>query len=72
MAEPINLASGLLAFATLATLALQSTLSLYDLVKSFRSPPRRVRDLLQDLEALTITLSTKLYHEGQQTSRPRP
>jgi hypothetical protein len=49
VAEPVSLASGLLA---LAMFAFQSTLSLYDLVKSFRPSPARVRDLLQELKAL--------------------
>ncbi|KAL2810545.1 hypothetical protein BJX63DRAFT_401759 [Aspergillus granulosus] len=53
MAEPVSLASGIIA---LATFAFQSTTSLYDLVKSFRSHPTRVRDLLQELEALSGVL----------------
>ncbi|KAL4934806.1 hypothetical protein BDV06DRAFT_155007 [Aspergillus oleicola] len=53
MAEPISLASGLLA---LATFAFQSSLSLYDMVKSFRSHPMHVRDLLEGLEALNGVL----------------
>ncbi|KAL5043255.1 hypothetical protein BDW71DRAFT_188258 [Aspergillus fruticulosus] len=53
MAETISLASGLVA---LASFAFQSTISLYDMVKSFRSHPTRVRDLLQELEALSGVL----------------
>ncbi|KAL4816631.1 hypothetical protein BDW67DRAFT_41055 [Aspergillus spinulosporus] len=53
MAEPISLASGLLA---LATFAFQSSVSLYDLVKSFRSHPARVRELIGELEALSGVL----------------
>ncbi|KAL4943092.1 hypothetical protein BDV06DRAFT_190804 [Aspergillus oleicola] len=53
MAEPISLASGLVA---LATFAFQSSHSLYDMVKSFRSHPTRVRDLMEELEALSGVL----------------
>ncbi|KAJ0421473.1 hypothetical protein BJY00DRAFT_109180 [Aspergillus carlsbadensis] len=53
MADPVSLASGLLA---LATFALQSSVSLYDLVKSFRSHPTRVRELMEELEALSGVL----------------
>ncbi|KAL4866008.1 hypothetical protein BDV12DRAFT_140006 [Aspergillus spectabilis] len=53
MADPISIASGLLA---LATFAFQSSLSLYDMVKSFRSHPTRVRDLMEELEALSGVL----------------
>lgn len=53
MAEPISLASGLLA---LATFAFQSSVSLYDTVKSFRSHPTRVRQLMEELEALSGVL----------------
>ncbi|KAL4879546.1 hypothetical protein BJY04DRAFT_193701, partial [Aspergillus karnatakaensis] len=53
MADPISLASGLLA---LATFAFQSSLSLYDMVKSFRSHPTRVRELMEELEALSGVL----------------
>ncbi|PLB49664.1 hypothetical protein P170DRAFT_456251 [Aspergillus steynii IBT 23096] len=53
MAEPISLASGLLA---LATFAFQSSIKLYETVKSFHSHPKRVRDLLEELEALSGVL----------------
>ncbi|KAL3478560.1 hypothetical protein BJX99DRAFT_224314 [Aspergillus californicus] len=53
MADPISIASGLLA---LATFAFQSSRSLHDMVKSFRSHPSRVRDLMQELEALSGVL----------------
>lgn len=53
MAEPIGLASGLLA---LATFAFQSSITLYNTVQSFQSHPKRVRDLLEELEALSGVL----------------
>lgn len=53
MAEPIGIASGLLA---LATFAFQCSISLYETVNSFRSHPKRVRDLLEELEALGAVL----------------
>ncbi|KAL4781665.1 hypothetical protein BJX76DRAFT_10180 [Aspergillus varians] len=53
MADPIGVASGLLA---LTTFAFQSSLSLCDMVKTFRSHPARVRDLLDELEALSGVL----------------
>ena len=49
MAEPIGLASGLLA---LATFAFQSSIALCNTVQSFQSHPKRVRDLIEELEAL--------------------
>lgn len=54
MAEPIGLASGIL---TLATFALQCSVSLYETVDSFRSHPKRVRDLLGELGALSDVLN---------------
>lgn len=54
MVEPIGLASGLL---TLATFAFQSSVSLYETVSSFRSHPKRVRELLGELEALSDVLA---------------
>ncbi|PYH63712.1 uncharacterized protein BO88DRAFT_409002 [Aspergillus vadensis CBS 113365] len=54
MAEPIGLASGILA---LATFAFQGTVSLYETVNSFRSHPKRVRELLDELEALRAVLA---------------
>ncbi|KAL4744512.1 hypothetical protein BDW72DRAFT_188353 [Aspergillus terricola var. indicus] len=53
MAEPISLTSGLLA---IASFAFQSSVSLYDMVKSFRSHPIRVRELMEELEALSGVL----------------
>lgn len=50
MAEPIGLASGLL---TLAAFAFQSSVALYQAVTSFQSHPKRVRDLIDELEALS-------------------
>lgn len=49
MAETVGLASGLL---TLASFAFQSSIKLYDAVKTFRSHQKRVRDLMDELEAL--------------------
>ncbi|KAK5074422.1 hypothetical protein LTR70_010235 [Exophiala xenobiotica] len=49
MAEPISLASGLLA---LATFALQSSVTLYNRILSFKSHHTRVRDLVEVLEEL--------------------
>ncbi|KAJ5292443.1 uncharacterized protein N7443_008396 [Penicillium atrosanguineum] len=53
MAEPIGLASGILA---LATFTFQCSVSLFETVNSFRSHPKRVRDLLEELEALSAVL----------------
>ena len=53
MAEPISLASGLLA---LATFAFQSSIALYNMVQSYQSHPKRVRDLIEELEALSGVL----------------
>ncbi|KAM4056419.1 hypothetical protein HRG_014773 [Hirsutella rhossiliensis] len=53
MAEPVGLASGLLA---LATFAFQSSITLYSTVQSFRDHPKRVRDLIDELEALSGVL----------------
>ena len=53
MAEPIGLASGLL---TLATFAFRSSVALYETVKSFHSHPKRVRDLIEELDALSGVL----------------
>ena len=54
MADPIGIASGLLA---LATFAFKSSLSLYETVNSFRSHSKRVRDLIEELEALSGVLA---------------
>jgi hypothetical protein len=53
MAETVGLASGLLA---LATFAFQSSITLFNIVQSFQSHPKRVRDLLEELEALSGVL----------------
>ena len=53
MAEPIGLAAGLLA---LATFAFQSSITLYNTIQSFQSHPKRVRDLMEELEALSGVL----------------
>lgn len=53
MAEPIGLAAGLLA---LATFAFQSSITLYQTLQSFQSHPKRVRDLMEELEALSGVL----------------
>lgn len=55
MAEPISLASGLL---TLATFAFQCSISLYETAKSFQSHQQRVRDLIEELGALSAVLSS--------------
>lgn len=54
MAEPVGLASGIL---TLATFAFQCSVSLYETVDSFRSHLKRVRNLLDELEALNAVLA---------------
>jgi hypothetical protein len=55
MADPISLASGLL---TLATFAFQSSIGLYKTVQSIQFHPKRVRDLQQELEALSGVLGS--------------
>jgi hypothetical protein len=55
MAEPISLASGLLA---LATFAFQASITLYNTVKSYEIHPKRVRDLIDELETLSGVLRT--------------
>ncbi|KUM55333.1 hypothetical protein ACN42_g11983, partial [Penicillium freii] len=54
MAEPIGIASGLVA---LATFAFQSSTALFDVVQSYQSHPKRVRDLTEELETLNGVLS---------------
>jgi hypothetical protein len=54
MVEPVGLTSGIL---TLATFAFQCSVSLYETVDSFRSHPKRVRELLNELEALSTVLA---------------
>ena len=53
MAEPIGLASGLVA---LVTVAFKSSIALYNTIQSFRFQPKRVRDLMGELEALHVVL----------------
>lgn len=53
MAEPIGLASGLVA---LATFAFQSSVSLYQMVQSYQDLPKRVRDLNEELQSLNEVL----------------
>jgi len=55
MAEPIGLASGLMA---LAGFAFQASITLYQTVKSFQFHPKQLRDLEQELEALSGVLSS--------------
>lgn len=53
MAELIGLSSGLVA---LVVFALKSSDLLYDTVNSYRSHPKNVRDLKEELEALGVVL----------------
>jgi hypothetical protein len=53
MADPISLSSGLVA---LVMFALKSSTLLYDTVQSYRSHPKNVRDLEDELEALAGVL----------------
>ena len=55
MAEPVGIASGVL---TLATFAFQSSITLYKTVRSFHHHPNVVRDLMQELEALSGVLAS--------------
>lgn len=53
MAEPIGIASGLMA---LATFAFQSSVGLYQTVQSYQGLPKRVRDLNEELQSLNEVL----------------
>lgn len=53
MAEPASLASGILA---LVVLAHKSCFALHTAIQGFKSYPRRVRDLIEELEALISVL----------------
>ena len=53
MAEPIRIASGLL---TLAVFAVQSSRSLYRAIRSFQNNHRTIRELREELEALSGVL----------------
>ncbi|KAG4442160.1 hypothetical protein IFR05_002373 [Cadophora sp. M221] len=55
MAEPIGIASGLLA---LAGFAFQASITLYQTVQSFKFHPKQLRDLKDELEALSGVLSS--------------
>jgi hypothetical protein len=55
MAEAIGVASGVL---TLATFAFESSVTLYQLLRSFQSHPSRVRQLQEELEALSQVLKS--------------
>ncbi len=66
MAEPIGLATGLIA---LATFAFQSSVALRDTVKSFRSHQRRVHDLVDELGALAEVLGALSDRPDAETDR---
>ena len=53
MAEPIGIVSGLLA---LSTFAFESSVALCNTIRSFQSHPKRVRDLIEELEAFNQVL----------------
>ncbi|GKT48505.1 uncharacterized protein ColSpa_08686 [Colletotrichum spaethianum] len=53
MAEAVGLASGVLTFASFA---FKSSIALYTTVQGFRAHPKRVRDLLEELQALSEVL----------------
>lgn len=55
MAEPIGLASGLVA---LATFAFQASVALYTTVNSYNSHQQRVRDLAEEASALSGVLGS--------------
>ena len=53
MADPLSISSGLVA---LVSFTLKSCVVLYQTIESYRSHPKNVRDLKQELEALTGVL----------------
>lgn len=53
MTEPLELASGL---AALAKFAFQSCMTLYKTLQRFQSHPKRVRDLMEELESFNKVL----------------
>lgn len=55
MADPISLASGVLA---LVVFAHKSCLTLYTTIQSFKTQPKRVRDLTDELGAFTNVLES--------------
>jgi hypothetical protein len=64
MADPISLASGLLA---LVVFAHKSCLTLHKTIQSFKSHPKRVRDLADELEALIGVLESLTETIGSDT-----
>lgn len=55
MADPVSLASGILA---LVIFAHNSCLTLHSTIQSFKNHPKRVRDLIEELEALINVLES--------------
>jgi hypothetical protein len=55
MAEVIGIASGMLA---LASFAFQASVGLYQTVQSFKFHPKQIRDLTEELEALSAVLDS--------------
>ena len=55
MADPISLASGLVA---LTKFALQSSRALYQAIESFKNNRKAIRDLIEELEALDGVLQS--------------
>jgi hypothetical protein len=55
MADPISIASGVL---TLVTFGLKASTSLYQTIKGYNSHQRNVRDLREEVEALTMVLTS--------------
>ena len=55
MAEPIGIASGMVA---LSTFAFQSSIALYQTIQSFKAHSTRVRDVQQELNALSEVLGS--------------
>ncbi|RYP57927.1 hypothetical protein DL769_009197 [Monosporascus sp. CRB-8-3] len=55
MAEPIGIASGIIA---LATFAFNSSVSLYQTIRSFQSNKREIRELKEELEALSNVIQS--------------
>ena len=55
MADPIGIASGMLA---LSTFAFQSSIALYQTIQSFKAHSTRVRDVQQELNALSEVLGS--------------
>jgi hypothetical protein len=55
MADPLSIASGLV---TLAAFALQSSITLYQVIESFKSSKKTIRELKEELEALHGVLTS--------------